>query len=119
MGEENGKERLVQYAIVVENSDYPYKQYFLVSEKKIEDAMVILDTDEKILFLGGDIDDIETNISGRRDISACFNKKRIGSLEIYAPNEYLANFAANSLKLPLPFPDKLNEDYREDEIRLG
>ena len=122
----------MQYCVILtEGKDVGLRHYVWAFEEQIREAMKSLgnnlENNIDSLLSGGDVDIIETNvlghlniietnilghlniietnILGHPDIYACFNKERVGSLEVHTLNEALANWAAKLIKLPLPFLD--------------
>ena len=100
--DKNGQKCEYQYCIVLtEGKDAGLKHYVWASEKQIRKAMDILVDELDAIPLDGS--NFEGLLRKPPNISACFNKEKIGSLEFYVNNEPLANFVAEETGLPLPF----------------
>jgi len=74
-----GERRLFQYAIFVNNSNYPYKQYVWASEEEIRNVIdEIMERSPSIV--GGRL------FYRNAEFEVNFHSQRIGSLEIKAKN---------------------------------
>lgn len=110
MGKEGS--RLIQYAVIARNSNYPFKQYFWASEEQINYIFKICSFDGetsetkhniemKHIVFTGNSDDIKKS---KKSARAEFIPGRLGSLEFHIDTEEDANKCADYLKLPRHFP---------------
>ena len=94
---EEEKERIVQYAVTVKNSDFPYKRYVWAPEKAIKDIfdrpVLNKEIPKNIIYVG--------HISECRGDEVSFDRRYTGSLEILAETQESAKKIIEYLNIPL------------------